>query len=82
MKAAADRHVGQRTSIADRVTVALVAKAAGDLQQTVKRTGLSKTDVINRAVSLYEFIDSRLGDGAELLIRDDKTGQIELIKLL
>jgi hypothetical protein len=80
MKAAAEGHADQRSSTADRVTVALVPKAAGDLQQTVERTGLSKTDIINRAVSLYEYIDGRLSSGAELLIRDDKTGQVELIK--
>jgi hypothetical protein len=80
MKAAAEGHAGQRPSTADRVTVALVPKAADDLQHTIERTGLSKTDVINRAVSLYEFIDSRLSDGAELLIRDGKTGQIERIR--
>jgi hypothetical protein len=80
MKAAAEGHANQRSSIADRVTVALVPKAAGDLQQTVERTGLSKTDIINRAVSLYEYIDGRLSGGAELLIRDDKTGQVELLR--
>jgi hypothetical protein len=81
MKAAAESHADQRSSVADRVTVALVPKAVGDLQQTVERTGLSKTDIINRAVSLYEFIDGRLSDGAELLIRDGKTGQVEQIKI-
>lgn len=80
MKAAAENHADQRASVADRVTVALVPKAAGDLQQAVERTGLSKTDVINRAISLYRYIEGRLSDGDELLIRDDKTGQVEQIK--
>jgi hypothetical protein len=82
MKAAAEGHAGQRPSTADRVTVALVPKAAGDLQQSVERTSLSKTDIINRAVTLFEFVDSRLSDGAELLIRDPATGEIERIMLL
>ena len=81
MKAAAEGRTPQRSSTADRITVALVPKAADDLQHTVDRTGLSKTDVVNRAVSLYEFIDGRLSEGAELLIRDAKTGQVEQIKL-
>jgi hypothetical protein len=80
MKAAAEGHGDRRPSPADRVTVALVPKAAADLQQAVERTGLSKTDIINRAVSLYEYIDARLSDGAELLIRDGKSGQVEQIK--
>lgn len=81
MKAEAEGRTSQRSSTADRITVALVPKATGDLQATVDRTGLSKTDVVNRAVSLYEFIDARLSEGAELLIRDSKTGQVEQIKL-
>lgn len=49
------------------------------MQQTLERTGLSKTDIINRAVSLFEFIDARLSRGAELLIRDGESGQVERI---
>jgi hypothetical protein len=80
MKAATDGRADQRLAAAERVTVTLVPKAAGDLQQAVERTGLSKTDVVNRAVSLYEYIDARLSRGAELLIRDPKSGQLEQIR--
>jgi hypothetical protein len=65
-----------------RITVALVPKAAEDLQHTVERTGLSKTDIVNRALSLYEYVDARLADGDELLVRNNETGQVEVIKLL
>jgi hypothetical protein len=64
----------------DRITVALVARAAADLQATQDRTGLSKTDIVNRAISLYEFIDTELNDGGELIVRRD--GKEHLIKLL
>ena len=64
----------------DRITVALVAKAAADLQAIQDRTGLSKTDIVNRAISLYEFIDAELSEGAELSVRRD--GKEHLIKLL
>lgn len=66
--------------LADRITVALVPKAADDLQRTHERTGLSKTDVVNRAISLYEFIDAELANGAELIVRRD--GRDLLVKLL
>jgi hypothetical protein len=42
--------------------VALIAKSAEDLRRIQERTGLSKTDVVNRAVTLYEFIDGRLAE--------------------
>ena len=80
MNARAEGHTAPRPVAADRVTVALVPKAAGDLQETVERTGLSKTDIVNRAVSLYEYLDARLSQGAELLIRDSKTGKVEQIR--
>lgn len=69
----------ERTAATDRVTVALVPKAAGDLQRAVERTGLSKTDIVNRAISLYEYLDARLSRGDELSIRNE-AGQVEQIK--
>lgn len=62
------------------ITIILVDKAAGDLQITHERTDMSKTDIINRAVSLYEFVDAEIKAGAELIIRRD--GQDYLVKLM
>jgi hypothetical protein len=64
----------------DPITVMLVDKAAVDLQITHERTNMSKTDIINRAVSLYEFVDAEIRAGAELIIRRD--GQDYLVKLM
>jgi hypothetical protein len=66
---------------ADRITVALVPKAAEDLQRLQDRTGLSKTDIANRAITLYEFIDAQLRAGRDVLIRDTETGMTEIIRL-
>jgi len=70
-----------RQQIAERITVALIPDAADHLQQLVTSTGLSKTDVVNRAISLYRFIDAQLRTGHDLLIRDP-SGQTQLVKLL
>jgi hypothetical protein len=64
-----------------RITVALIAKAAEALETTVDRTKLSKTDVVNRAIQLYEFVDSELSNDAELMIRRPD-GSTHMIKLL
>jgi hypothetical protein len=66
---------------ADRITVALVPKAAEDLQRLQDRTGLSKTDIANRAITLDEFIDAQLRAGRDVLIRDTETGMTEIIRL-
>jgi hypothetical protein len=66
----------------DRIAVALVRKAAADLQATQDRTGLSKTELINRAISLYEFIDTEMRDGGQVLIQDSNTGETRVLRLL
>jgi hypothetical protein len=37
---------------AERITVALVPQAAQDLRRLQERTGLSRTDITNRAITL------------------------------
>lgn len=62
---------------AERITVALVPKAAADLEASRARSGLSKTDVVNRALSLHEFITGRIAAGDELVLRaGDGTAQL------
>jgi hypothetical protein len=73
---------GRPLAVVDRITVALVKKAGKDLQLLQDRTGLSKTDVVNRAISLYEFIDAQVQEGNDLLLRDRKTKETQLIRLL
>ncbi len=72
----------QQPAVVDRITVALVRKAGEDLQNLQDRTGLSKTDIVNRAITLYEFIDSQDRQGRDLLIRDKASGETQTILLL
>jgi hypothetical protein len=71
-----------RQSPPDRITVALIPKAADELLRLQDRTRLSKTDVVNRAITLYEFIDARTSAGQEILIRDKETGETQAVVLL
>ncbi|MGZ0236073.1 ribbon-helix-helix domain-containing protein [Streptomyces sp. H49] len=72
----------QRPTVSERITIALIAKAAEGLQRLQRRTGLSKTDVVNRAISVYDFIDQQLEDGNELLIRRKETDEVQLVHIL
>ena len=65
---------------AEQITVSLAAKAADDLRRVAIRTNLSQTDIVNRALSMYEFIDSELTEGAELIVRKD--GQDYVVRVL
>jgi hypothetical protein len=75
-------NAGTQTAVGERITVALVKRVAEGLQRLTASTGLSKTDVVNRAITLYEFIDSHQQAGDELLIRDGKSGDLQVIHLL
>jgi hypothetical protein len=66
----------------ERITVALIPKVASELQHLLSTTGLSKTDVVNRAISLYEFIQSQTDAGKAVIIRDQETGETQLVKFL
>jgi Ribbon-helix-helix protein, copG family len=54
----------------DRLSVTLLPKVVGQLDRLQDRTGLSKTDVINRAISIYDFIDEQTREGRTLLLRN------------
>jgi hypothetical protein len=71
-----------RSQPAERITISLIPKAVQDLQRLQDRTSLSKTDITNRAITLYEFIDAQIRSGHDLLIRDNDTGDLQLVKLI
>jgi hypothetical protein len=78
----ADSEDAARVRRLDRLTVALVPSVTDDLQCLQDRTGLSKTDIINRAITLYEFIDAQLRSDNDLIIRNSKTGETQLVRFL
>ena len=64
------------------VTVALIPKVGEELQRLQVRTGLSATDIVNRAITVYDFIDSQLLAGRELMVRDNNTGETNACHVL
>ena len=66
----------------ERITIALIPKAGQDLQRLQDRTDLSKTDIVNRAITLYEFFDARQRDGHDVLLRNQETGETQAILFL
>jgi hypothetical protein len=64
-----------------RLTVNLVPAATDALDRCTSRERLSKTDVINRALQVYDFVTARQALGNELLFRlpDSTTEAIHII---
>jgi len=63
------------------LAVPLTRKAGDELQRLKERTRLSETDVVNRAITLCEFIDARQWAGQEILVRDKETRETWLVRL-
>jgi hypothetical protein len=76
------RPTARSQSRGGRLTVALIPMAGDELQRLQDRTGLSKTDLVNRAITLYEFVDAQLTNDRDLLVRDNRTRETELVRLI
>lgn len=70
------------TATGDQFTITLIAKAQADLDRLQERTSLSRTDIANRAISLYEFFDAQMRAGHEMIDRDTATGEIQRVHIL
>jgi spore cortex formation protein SpoVR/YcgB (stage V sporulation) len=62
----------------DRVNVALIEQAAQAIAKLQARTGLKKVDIVNRALSIYEYIDAEIKAGNELVIKDPQGSEQRL----
>lgn len=82
MNALRAEHAEGSQSSGDRITVTLIPKATEDLRLLHQRTGLSKTDLMNRAIILYEFVDDQLGSGHDIIARNQATGETKLVKFI
>lgn len=80
LSASREQSAGPPAASCGRVTVTLVPKAATDLQNTHERTRMSKTDIVNRAISLYEFVEAEMSSGAEIIVRRD--GEDYVVEML
>jgi hypothetical protein len=71
-----------RQQPSDRITISLIPQAAEHLQLLQDRTKWSKTDLVNRAITLYEFIEDQIRQGQDLILRDRETGETQLVRFL
>jgi hypothetical protein len=69
------------TEVEKIIPLALIRRAATDLAKSCERSRLSPTDIVNRAISLYEFLDEERAAGTEILLRrsDGSTVSVQLM---
>ena len=75
-------HVAQPPVHGERITVALIPAVAEDLRRLQELTNLSKTDLANRAISSYKFLESQIHAGHDVIVRDRRTGKTQLVRFL
>lgn len=65
----------------ERYSVTLVPPAVQAVAELIEATGLSKADVINRAVQIYAFLEAQRSQGREVLLRDPQ-GDLERVHIV
>lgn len=69
--------------VAERITVALTGRAANQLQKLREWTGgLSKTDLVNRALSVYYFVAQQGEEGKQLAVYDPQKDEFQLVHVV
>jgi hypothetical protein len=71
---------GRSQSPLERVTVNLTPRSAKALDDVVQRTQDTKTDVINRALQVYAFLEKIMHDGGAVYIREAESTDLERLK--
>ena len=75
-------HIEGSQPTGDRIAVTLIPKASEALRLLQQGTSLSKTDLANRAIILYQFVDDQLRSGHDIIARNQATGEAQLVKLI
>jgi hypothetical protein len=65
-----------------RVTLNLTPRAWDALGRTVKLTGDSRTDTINRAVQVYAYLMDATHNGGDLYVRDGGSSELDRLVLV
>lgn len=69
-----------KPAVATRIEVALIFESLAALAKLQGRTGMSQTDIVNRALQVYEFADEVLREGNELVVRTPD-GRMQSVKI-
>lgn len=82
MAASLARHSARPHALGEHFSVILIPTVVGDLLRLQRRTRLSTTDLMNRAITSYEFFEAQLRAGRDLIVRDNGTGETRLVRFL
>jgi hypothetical protein len=67
---------------AERITVALTTRAARELEELQDQLELNKTDVVNRALSLYRLVEGERAEGSKIAFFDPESERVRIVEIL
>lgn len=78
-----EKEVGPRRKVRDddRITIGLTKRSAIELAEMHDETGMSKTDIVNRAIGLYRFVTEKSDEGWSLLVQNADASERFLVHL-
>jgi hypothetical protein len=65
-----------------RVTVNLTEHCASELQKLSDTTGYTKTDVVNRAIAIYNYLEEIQRNGGAIFVRENPDDDLDRLTLL
>ena len=68
--------------VINRITVGIIPKVWTELLRLMANTKYNRTDVVNRAISVYAMVDDNMRDGYELVFRDPVTGKERIVEII
>jgi hypothetical protein len=77
-----DRATGQDEYVINRITVGIIPKVWTELLRLIADTKFNRTDVVNRAISVYAMVNDNVRNGYELVFRDPKTGKERIVEIV
>ncbi|WP_174535401.1 hypothetical protein [Micromonospora chalcea] len=82
-RADANDHSGEPEDyVINRITVGIIPKVWTDLQKLIAWTRFNRTDVVNRAITIYAMVEENTRNGNELVFRDPKTGKERIVEIV
>ena len=72
----------QEEYVINRITVGIIPKVWTELLRLMVSTKFNRTDVVNRAISVYAMVDDNVREGYELVFRDPKTGKERIVEII
>jgi len=64
-----------------RITVNLTPRSAAALELASKITGDTRTDVVNRAIQIYAYLEQVISQGGSVHVRESADAEQQLLKI-